>query len=115
MNFTAIFSLAVGLLMIGQWSFSYLSKQIPELEHEPIRIKFHIVAEILTALALSVSGIALLLGEQWAKHAYLVSLGMLIYTLIVSPGYFAQKGDWKWVGFFAVLMVAGLFSLVPVL
>ncbi len=34
--------------MIGQWSASYLTKQILELETEPIRIAFHIAAEMIT-------------------------------------------------------------------
>ena len=88
MIYTGIFSLAVGLVMIGQWSFLYL---------------------------LISSGIALLSGLQWAITSYLISLGMLFYTLIVSPGYFAQQGEWKWVGIFAVLMIAGLISLAPLL
>lgn len=115
MTYSAIFAIAVGLAMIGQWSLSYLSGGIPELEHEPIRIGFHIVAEMVTAMSLIVSGIALLSGVGWAGSAYLVSLGMLFYTAIVSPGYFAQKGDWKWLGLFAVLIAGGLASLIPIL
>lgn len=115
MIYTGIFSLAVGLVMIGQWSYLYLSWQIPELEYEPIRIRFHIAGEMVTALVLILSGIALLSGLQWAITSYLISLGMLFYTLIVSPGYFAQQGEWKWVGIFAVLMIAGLISLAPLL
>jgi peptidoglycan/LPS O-acetylase OafA/YrhL len=115
MAYSAIFAVLVGLGMIGHWSFSHLSKQIPEVEDEPIRIGFHIAAEMLTALSLIVSGIALYTGEGWAGSAYLVSIGMLLYTAIVSPGYFAQKGDWKWTGIFAVLIVAGIVSLIPVI
>lgn len=115
MIYTAIFSLVVGLGMIGQWSLSYLSKQIPELKDEPVRIMFHIAGEMVTALVLIVSGIALLAGQPWARSAYLVSLGMLFYTVIVSPGYFAQQGDWKWVAIFGLLFVAGIISLIPIL
>lgn len=114
MAYSAIFAVVVGLGMIGQWSFSYFSKQIPELEDEPIRIGFHIAAEMATALSLIVSGIAVAAGVAWAGSAYLVSIGMLFYTAIVSPGYFAQKGDWKWLGVFAVLIGGGLASLIPI-
>jgi hypothetical protein len=112
--YSAIFAVVVGLGMIGQWSLSYLSNQIPELEDEPIRIGFHLAAEIVTALSLIVSGIALMAGVGWAGSAYLVSIGMLFYTAIVSPGYFAQKGEWKWLGIFAVLISGGLASLIPI-
>ena len=50
MAFASIFSIIVGLGMIVQWTMSYISKQIPELETEPIRIWFHIAAEMATAL-----------------------------------------------------------------
>jgi len=48
MQFAAIFGIILGLGMIGQWGMSYFSKQIPELETEPIRIWFHIAAEMVT-------------------------------------------------------------------
>jgi len=56
MRFAAIYSIVVGLLMIGQWGVSLATKQVPELETEPIRIAFHLVAETLTAFALIVDG-----------------------------------------------------------
>ncbi len=36
---------------------------------------------------------------------------MLLYTVIVSPGYFAQKREWPMVGMFAVLLALALVSL----
>ncbi len=62
MTFSSIFAIVIGLGMIGQWTMSFISKQIPELETEPIRIWFHIIGELITALALIVSGISLLAG-----------------------------------------------------
>ncbi|MBW6473522.1 MAG: hypothetical protein K0B14_10385 [Anaerolineaceae bacterium] len=61
MKFSAIFSIIVGVGMIGHWMTSYLSKQIIELKTEPIRILFHIAAEMVTALCLILGGIGLLL------------------------------------------------------
>ena len=76
------------------WSVSYLSKQIPELETEPIRIRFHLVAEFATAIILSIAGIGMFTNQDWAVSIYLTAVGMLLYTVIVSPGYFAQRGQW---------------------
>ncbi len=45
------------------------------------------------------------------RTASFVSLGMLFYTVIVSPGYFAQQGVWALVAMFAVLLVLGLVGL----
>ncbi|NIS80938.1 MAG: hypothetical protein GTO14_12175 [Anaerolineales bacterium] len=114
MMYPGIFAMVVGLGMIGHWMFSYLTKNIPELEDEPIRIGFHVVAEMVTALSLLVAGLGLLVGEDWAQPLYLVALGMLFYTAIVSPGYFAQKGNWKWLGGFIALISAGLIALAIV-
>ncbi len=115
MKFAAIFSLVVGLGMIVQWTLSYLSHQIPELKTEPIRIGFHLAAEMITALSLISSGIALLLGAGWAVPCFLVAAGMLLYTSIVSPGYFAQGGQWGWLGMFSAIIVLTIISLILIL
>lgn len=115
MNYAAIYAVVVGLTMIGQWSASYVTKQIPELADEPIRIWFHIAGEMITAVCLITAGAGLLMSQDWGRQLYFVAMGMLLYTMIVSPGYFAQKGDWKWLGIFGVLIVLGLVSLAVVI
>lgn len=95
MIFAAIYAVIVGLAMIGQWSFLYLSKQIPELETEPIQIRFHVAREVIAAVCLILGGLGLLSGAGWGRQLYPVAMGMLFYPVIVSPGYFAQQGDWE--------------------
>ena len=114
MVFAGVFAVVVGFGMIGQWAVSYLKKQIPELSTEPIRIWFHIAAEMATALSLAIAGIGLLLHTVWAEDLFLVSAGMLFYTAIVSPGYFAQKGQWAWLGMFGPIIVLGIAAVVLV-
>jgi len=114
MIFPSIFAIAVGVLMIGQWSFFYLSGQIPELETEPYRILFHLAGEFATAVALIVGGAGLLMGQSWASWLYMVAMGMLLYTMIVSPGYFAQRGQWPFVGMFAFLLILAIVSIILV-
>jgi hypothetical protein len=109
--FAPFFAVLVGVAMIGQWMRSYLTGQIPELEQEPIRIYFHLVAESITAMCLISGGFGLWLNSSWGKSLYLIAMGMLFYTAIVSPGYFAQQGDWKWLGIFSSLIVMGLVSV----
>ena len=58
MVFAAVFAIVVGLGMIVQWALSYVSKQIPELATEPIRIGFHIAGEMEPALMLLPVGLA---------------------------------------------------------
>jgi len=115
MTYVAIFALTTGFGMIGQWAVSYKKNQIPELDSEPIRIWFHIAAEFATALMLIISAMGLLSNSEWGQSIYLIALGMLFYTTIVSPGYFAQQGQWKWLGMFAVLIVLGCISLFFIL
>jgi hypothetical protein len=114
MTLPAIFAILVGMMMIGQWIMLFVTRQIAELETEPFRIWFHIAGEIVTAVLLIAGGAGLLLSLPWSIALYLVAMGMLLYTAIVSPGYFAQKGQWVWVLFFAVLVVLTILSAVAV-
>jgi len=115
MKFAGIFSILVGTGMIVQWSMSFLSRKIPELKTEPIRITFHIAAEMATAICLVTAGSALLLATVWGRNLFLVSMGMLFYTAIVSPGYFAQKGQWSWLVMFSAIIILGIISIFQVL
>lgn len=112
MLFSAVFAIVVGLGMIGQWAVSYFSHQISELESEPVRISFHLAAEMATAVSLIAAGLGLWLGLSWAKTAYFIASGMLFYTAIVSPGYFAQKGQWGWLGMFTAILLLGVAGVI---
>ncbi len=105
------YSILVGVLMVGQWGFFLATGQVPELKTEPIRIAFHLAAEFTAALGLMIGGAGLLKGRIWANAVYLVATGTLIYSAIVSPGYFAQQGQWAFVGMFGVLLVLALVGV----
>jgi hypothetical protein len=70
---------------------------------------------MVTAVGLITSSIGLLSQAEWAIPIYLTAIGMLFYTVIVSPGYFAQKKQWKWVGIFAIIIAAGFASLIQII
>jgi len=110
-GFYAIF---VGLMMFAQWSFFIITGQAPELQTEPVRIAFHLAGEFITALGLIVSGIAVLRRCAWGANVYLFFTGMLAYSAIVSPGYFAQQGQWILVLMFAFLLILALASVFAV-
>jgi NADH:ubiquinone oxidoreductase subunit 2 (subunit N) len=112
LKFTAWYSITVGVLMLAQWGFFLATGQVPELQAEPYRIAFHLLGEGATAIALIASGIALLRRAYWSRQAAYTSLGMLTYTVLVSPGYFAQLGQWPLVVMFAVLLLLTLLSFV---
>jgi len=76
---------------------------------------FHWAAELITALALLAGGVGLLLDWIWGVGVYVIAMGMLLYAVVNSSGYFAQKREWPMVGVFAVLLILALISLVVVI
>ncbi len=112
MKFAGWSSVIVGVLMLGQWIFFISAGQVPELETEPIRIGFHLAAEGVTAIALIATGVMALRKRPGAARLGLVANGMLAYTAIVSPGYFAQKGEWPLVGMFAVVLGLAIINIL---
>jgi peptidoglycan/LPS O-acetylase OafA/YrhL len=108
----AIYAIVVGLLMFGQWAMFLFTGNVPELQTEPIRIAFHLAGEFVTAGLLVAGGFGLLKMKKWGYHVFLLAQGMLLYTIIVSPGYFAQLGQWVFVVIFAALVVLTLAFVV---
>ena len=115
MKFAAWYGILVGLLMIAQWTFSILSGGVPELENAPWEIAFHLAAEMSTAVMLLIGGIAALRSEAWSKQILLLGLGMVIYSEIVSPGYFAQLNQWALVAMFASLLFGAVVAAIQLL
>ena len=115
MNFPAWYGILVGCLMIAQWAFSILSGGVPEFKTAPWEIAFHLAAEMSTALMLIVGGVAALKSIPRAHQILLVGLGMVMYSEIVSPGYFAQLGQWPLVAMFAFLLSGAAWSAVLLL
>ena len=111
MKFAAWYGILVGFFMIAQWTVSVISGAVPEFETEPWRIAFHLAAEFSTAIMLIIGGIAALKSIGWAKQILLLGLGMVIYSEIVSPGYFAQLGQWAFVIMFAMILLAAAFAV----
>ena len=62
-------------------------------------------------LSLIISGIFLLTNQKRGDVLYLISSGMVIYSVINSAGYYGNSGDWAMVGFFvAVLAITTIFA-----
>ena len=114
-KFPAIYGILVGVMMLAQWAFFLASGQVPELQTEPYRIALHLTAEFITAIGLIISGVAMLRNTHWAAGTYLVFAGMLIYSVIASPGYFAQQGQWALVVMFATLLMLAIASVAMIM
>ena len=115
MKFPAWYGLLVGILMIAQWTFSIAAGDVPEFHTAPWEIAFHLAAEFSTAIVLIVGGITALRSVPWSRTILLLGLGMVIYSEIVSPGYFAQRDQWPFVLMFALLFCGAAWSVVILL
>ncbi len=102
----AFFNVIVGLIIIYQWFISLRKEDVPEMDTSPKTILTHTIAEMVTALTLIMSGIFLLQEKGKGYLLYLLSTGMLIYTIINSAGYFWDKKNYTVVIVFGALLVA---------
>jgi hypothetical protein len=112
MRLAGWFGIAVGVSMAAMWLVFFTILGVPELEREPVRLAFHLAAEGLTAAALLVAGMALLVNRPWARTLYTFAAGMLAYIAVNGSGYFAQRGEWPFVVMFAVILSLAVVSLV---
>jgi hypothetical protein len=109
----AWYAIAVGLLMAGWWTVDLRAGALERPDRTRAELGLHLLAEFATAAAL-VAGGALLLTTGTAGLT-LVGLGMLLYTVIQSPGYFLARGEREPAVLFALLVVATLAALVVLL
>lgn len=101
----ALYSIIIGIAMIGMWLLFIVTNQIPEINTEPVRITYHLIAEFLTAILLLIAGFALFTNQKWGFHLFLISMGMLLYTVIVSAGYYAEKKDIAMLAMFTIFQL----------
>ena len=81
-----------------------------DLEVAPIEIGLHLTAEFVTAALLVAGGIVVLTGGRTVVLT--IALGMLLYTVIQSPGYFLARREWAPVVMFALLGVATVVAIL---
>ena len=113
-----IVPILIGVGMLGFWAVAVATRRVPEIEAGGIEIWFHIVAEVITGVVLIAGGVAVL-SDGDALFAIVLSslsLGMLTYTLIVSPGYYVERRNRPLIlvfaGFWVVTIPAIIFRLV---
>ena len=108
---SGIYAIVIGIGIIGLWTMLLLTKQVPELNTEPVAITFHITAEIIMGILSLISGIFLLIDLSWAPYFFILAMGLVIYAVINSAGYYGQKKQWTFVIMFGIILVASV-SLV---
>ncbi|HLO17946.1 MAG TPA: hypothetical protein VK206_24160 [Anaerolineales bacterium] len=105
----AIFSISMGLMMFGTWSFLFLFYGYPQAKTLPIETGYLLVAECLTSAALVLGGYGVLSYRKWAMPLLLIALGELIYCTIRYAGELGQSGSLAGLTFFTIV---GAFGIV---
>lgn len=104
----ALFSILMGLMMFGTWSYLFLSNQYPEARTLPLETGYLLVAELLTSAALVVGGFGIFSQRKWATPLILVALGELIYCTIRFAGELGQAGSLLGLVFFTTVGAFGI-------
>jgi hypothetical protein len=107
----AIYSILIGIFMMGFWSYAVISDRIPA-EEKPWAITFHLFSEFTTAILLIISGNGLVFNTDWGKYLSLLALGMLLYIVIYSPGYYLQKNNMPMAIMFIILIVMTVITII---
>ncbi|MFX0177164.1 MAG: hypothetical protein ACFE85_13170 [Candidatus Hodarchaeota archaeon] len=108
---SGIYAILIGIGIIGLWIMLLRTKKVPELNTEPVAIKFHITAEMIMGILALMSGIFLLIGLSWASYFFILAMGLVIYAVINSAGYYGQRKQWSFVIMFGIILIASI-SLV---
>jgi hypothetical protein len=105
----AIFSILMGSMMFGTWSFLFLFNRYPQEKIFTIETGYLLVAEFLTSAALVLGGYGVLSQRKWAMPLLLIALGELIYCTIRFAGELGQAGSLAGLTFFTIV---GTFGIV---
>jgi len=104
----AIFSILMGLMMLGTWGFLFLTNNYPQAKTLPLESGYLLLAEFLTASALIMGGYGILSHRKWGRPLSLVALGELIYCTVRFAGELGQEGSGAGLAFFTSVAVFGI-------
>jgi len=110
---SAIYSIIIGISVLGMWCLILLTEGAPE---GPFEITFHLISEFLMASLLIAGGYMSLRLKTNGGKVFMVAHGMLIYSVINAAGYYGQKGNIgmtsMFLSFFIVSSIIIVLSLV---
>jgi len=110
----AVYAILIGIFMIGFWSYAMIGDIVPA-EEKPWGITFHLFSKFSTATLLIISGASLWLKKDWAQYLSFLALGMLLYIVIYSPGYYAQRDNMPMAIVFIVLILMTIAAIAGLL
>ncbi len=104
----AIFSILMGLMMLGTWAYLFLFNLYPQAKTLPVETGYLLVAESLTSLGLIAGGFGTLLRRNWGLPLSLVALGELVYCTIRFAGELGQSDSVAGMMFFTAVGAFGI-------
>jgi hypothetical protein len=109
----AVYCVAVGASMVLWWAVELRNGVLDRGDRSRPEIALHVVAELVTAVVLVVGGIIVSTGGS--PDVAFVGLGLLLYAVIQSPGYFLERGERPMVAVFAVLALTTTAAILALL
>lgn len=104
-SIVAGYAIVVGLLIFAMWAVSLARNQVPELATKPWEIRTHITAEWIMAVTMLGGGVTSLAGIVGGRPILLLGLGMTLYSIVNSAGYYLQRRQMPLVLMFGVLLI----------
>jgi len=108
-RFSAIYSIFIGISVLGMWSMIILTGGITE---GLIEISFHLFSEFLMSILLIIGGIGLLRNKVYGKNIFLISNSMLIYSVLNAAGYYGEKSDFIMLFMFLAFFIISSFLII---
>ncbi|PKM53193.1 MAG: hypothetical protein CVV00_13520 [Firmicutes bacterium HGW-Firmicutes-5] len=105
-------TLFVGFSIIVLWIMLFATSQVPELETEPFSLALHVLSELILAVSLLFTGIGYMKNTRWVPYMFMLSMGLLIYSVMNVAGYYGESGNFAMVIIFAVLLVIAVLLTV---
>ncbi len=112
--YIALFTFGSGAGIIGFWVATFARRRFDEVAAGREDIRFHVIAELVTG-AILVAGAIAILADAESRTALLLStlgLGLLVYSLIQSPGHYMATKNRRMVATFVATWLFALPAIV---
>lgn len=104
------YSIIVGVSICAVWLMYFATGKVAGVVPAEQGLNWHIAAEFATAFCFIAAGALMLSGRRHGVRLYYISLGMLIYAVVNSPGIY--PGVFMKVVFAVTFVFAVVFAAV---
>lgn len=113
----SIFSILAGISIVAFWTNLHFRSELfdPSSSRSPVETKYHVVAELITAIFLVVGGASMLLALPRSIPISFAGLGMLLYANVNGMGYYIRINDRSMVRVFLVIIALTAIALAALL